>query len=111
MAFQAGQLTRRMRLLNPVDKTDARGTTKANYKQDGPEVYAYIRPVGSDEPTIAEQHQGVVSHVINVYHTARITLRTVLEAVLDDRTFEVKGKINVEERDRYLELHCREKIA
>jgi SPP1 family predicted phage head-tail adaptor len=103
-------MTRRVKILKPVDSHDARGSSAARYVQNGPAIWAKIEPVGAKETEPAEAFEAVVTYKIGVYHTDRITHRTRLEAMLDGRTFEIVGMTNVEERDRWLALTCREVV-
>jgi len=108
--FSAGELMRRVRILNPIDAPDARGSTPAGYRSDGV-VWAKIRPLRGEETEAADVREGVVTYVVSTYYTTKITYRTVLEEVIEGRRFEVIARVNVGERDRYLDLQCREIAA
>lgn len=105
---QAGELTRRVRILNPIDAHDARGSSAGEYRDNG-KIWAKIAPAGADEILIGDQLTGMASHKVTVYFTDRVTNRTVLE--LDDgRRLQIVGLVNQGELDRYLELRCRELV-
>jgi len=110
MGFPAsGDMTRRLRILNPDDsRADARGSTKPSYVQDGAPIWAKIEPARAEELEAGERIEAVVSHRISVYYTKRITHRSRFKADNPERIFEVLGITNLEERDRFLELGCRE---
>ena len=109
--ISSGDMTRRVRILQPVDTLDDRGSSPATYKADGAPIWAKIEPLAAQEMNVADGLEAVATHRVTVYRTDRITSRSVLEATLDGRRFEIVSLLNVEERDRYLELRCREAIA
>jgi SPP1 family predicted phage head-tail adaptor len=113
MPFPAsGDMTRRLLILNPAaSRADRRGSTKPTYKRDGPAIWAKIEPARAEELEAGERLEAVVSHKITVYHTTRITHRTRLQADNPVRSFEILGITNLEERDRFFELACREVVA
>lgn len=106
----AGEMTRLLRVLNPTDDTDARGSTKPDYVPGGT-VWAKIAPIAGEELEVGEVRFGVATHKITTHHTDRISNRSVLEHVRDGRKFEVVGMVNLGELDRFLELRCREAVA
>lgn len=105
----SGDMTRRLRILNPIDAPDSRGSTPKRYQQDGGPIWAKIAPLQASELTVADAIAGTVTHLVTIYHTTRVTARSRFET-LDNpaRAFEVIGLYNLGERDRYLECRCRE---
>lgn len=69
-------------------------------------IYGDINPVRAEEKYRQGQVQESVTHEVYVRYRAGLT--TANRLVYDNRTFNVKGVINVDERKRFMKLNCQE---
>lgn len=70
-------------------------------------LWAAIAPMKGSEDVLAERIAGQISHVIHVRYRSDIT--PAMRFRLGDRVFEIGAVIDVGERRRFLECHCRER--
>ncbi len=101
----SGEMTRRFRLLQPVDNVDKRGGTPAEYKP-GADVWGKVVDLQSFEVEAGDAPHGVGMFKITVYHTEAITQRTVLEDMVNGTRFEILGRLDPGDRRMFLELTC-----
>lgn len=100
-----GRLRYKIALQSPTATDDGGGghsvawTTVAN-------LWADIRPSGGDETYRQGKVQEKVTH--KIYIRYRDTINTSYRINYDSRNFNIKNILNVDERDRYLELTCTE---
>lgn len=71
--------------------------------------WASIEPVSSREFFAASGERAEVTHKIGIHYGVTVLPRD--QIVYGDRTFDVKGSMNVEERNRELLLMCSEFIS
>lgn len=105
MSTSIGRLRYKVALQSPTETSDDAGgctvawTTKAN-------LYADIRPLNGNETYRQGKVQETVSHKIFIRHRADIN--TSYRINYDSRNFNIKNILNVDERDRFLELTVNE---
>lgn len=72
-------------------------------------AHASIEPISGREYFAAQSTQAEVTHRINMRYLAGVTPK--MRVVFGSRVFEILSVINVDERNRGLQLMCRESIG
>lgn len=72
-------------------------------------VWGRVEPLKGRERMQAMQLRGQVSHRVTIRHRPGITAQ--MRVLFDGRAFNIRAVVNVEERNRILELLCEEGIA
>jgi len=72
-------------------------------------VYANVKPTTGREVYKQGKVVGIVSHEITVRYREDITNATRIS--FDNKLFNIRGIINIDQRDRYLKLLCEEGVA
>lgn len=107
--MKAGKLRHRVDIQKQTLVSDgAGGSTRTGWTNvDGGEgVWCEVRPVSAREMFMADKHAQQVTHVIRARHSADFDTKHRLK--FGSRYFNIVGLRNVEERDRELELICKE---
>lgn len=73
------------------------------------EVWGAILPLSGREVLRAQQLATPVSHCVSIRYRADVTAS--MRLTLGARVFNIRAVVNVEERDRWLELMCEEGVA
>ena len=73
------------------------------------QIYADIRPTGGDESYRQGKVKDTVTH--KIYCRFRSDISPEYSIVYESRIFQIKNIINIDERDRWLELTCSEGVA
>ena len=81
------------------------GSTWATHLQP----YAYIKPVSGFERLQAMKLEATISHKIYIRYVADISPNDRI--VFNSRTMQIRAIINIEERDKWLELTCDEGVV
>tara|TARA_R110001583_G_scaffold194878_1_gene367424 strand:+ start:937 stop:1266 length:330 start_codon:yes stop_codon:yes gene_type:complete len=108
MANSIGKMRYRIKVENATNTRDAGGGMSQAYNSAA-FVYANIKPTNANSSYRQGMVQEKVTHEItmrfmkNIGTNSRISYGT--------RLFDVKGIINVDERDRFLKLLCEEGVA
>ena len=72
-------------------------------------VWAYIKPLSGNESLVAMQLEASVTHDVIMRH--RPDLAPEDRVVYKTRAFHIRSVINIEERNRWLQLRCEEGVA
>jgi SPP1 family predicted phage head-tail adaptor len=73
------------------------------------EVWAAVEPLQGDEKLAAAYIQAETTHKVTIRYLAGITPANRL--LFDGRTLEIESVRNLEERNRELQLMCKEKVG
>ena len=98
-----GDLRHRITLQNPP----AYGEAEDNYT-DAATVWANINPISGKELFAAEQFSSEITHRVRIRYRNDVT--PFMRVKYGTRTFEVMYVINEYERDRIIQLMCKEMI-
>lgn len=109
--MRAGMLRNRITIEGPSTTTDDygdAGSTWAPIVQDEPATVTPLRGVQLER---ALQTVGEVTHKITLrYSSAVAAVGTAHRVLFDGRQFDIHSAINVQSRNRQLELMCRERV-
>tara|TARA_R100001510_G_C7613590_1_gene176395 strand:- start:120 stop:449 length:330 start_codon:yes stop_codon:yes gene_type:complete len=108
MANSIGKMRYKAELQSPTATTDAGGGSAITWTRLT-DLYCNIKPVRADEKYRQGQVQDSVSHDVYIRH--RDDISTKYRLVYGSRNFNIKGILNIDERDRYLLLKCQEGVA
>lgn len=103
-----GRLRSRVDLEKAAVTRDAGGGITESYSTIA-QIYADIRPSGGDEAYRQGKVKDKVTHKIYVRY--RSDIRPEYRIKYESRIFQIKNIINIDERDRWLELTCTEGVA
>ena len=108
MANSIGKMRYKAELQSPTATTDAGGGSAITWSRLT-DLYCNIKPIRTDERYRQGQVKDSVSH--DVYIRYRTDINTKYRLVYNSRNFNIKGIMNVDERDRYLLLKCQEGVV
>lgn len=106
--MKAGELRHRVRIQQLVTGRDDTGGFSETWA-DVATVWAAIEPIRGREYFEAQQVNAEVSHRIKCRYRSGIL--PVMRAVFGVRIFRIEAVINVDERNRELQLMCIEAVA
>lgn len=100
-----GRLRHRVTLQQPVDADDGAGGTDRVWN-DAAVLWARIEPLSAAERVAAERLEAAADHRITIRWRAGIT--HAMRFSIGTRTFAIRGLIDREERNRFLDCLCEE---
>lgn len=103
--MRAGQLRHFVALQRATQTQDAAGQPRTSWDTYA-NVYAAIEPAGGREFQIAGQTQAELAVPIRIRYTAGVRAEDRIR--WNERTFEVVSVSNMDERNRQIDLSCRE---
>lgn len=108
MVLQAGKLRHLVTIQSPVStKDDSGGPVISSWVNLSPETtYASIEPIGGRELWALQMANSLTTHRITIRYQQGITARCRVK--YGDRYFQISAVLNVEERNRELQLLCTE---
>lgn len=106
-----GKLRHRLTIEEEVRVADGGGGFDLSWQAIAtePVVWGRVTPLSGREVLRASQLQTPVSHRVTIRYRADVTAS--MRLTLGSRVFNIRALINVEERDRWLELTCEEGVA
>ncbi len=108
MSTSIGRLRYKVRLEKATDTSDGAGGRSQAFNSIAI-IFADIRPTGGDESYRQGKLQEKVTHKIYIRH--REDINTDYRITYESRTFQIQNILNIDERDRFLELTCSEGVA
>jgi SPP1 family predicted phage head-tail adaptor len=108
MATNIGRLRYKVDLQKATDTADGGGGRSQAYSNIA-QIYADIRPQSGTEQYRQGKVQDKTTHNIFVRHRADIS--TAYRIKYENRLFNIRQIINVDERDRFLKLVCDEGVV
>lgn len=105
MSTSIGRLRYKVELQSATNTSDGAGGFSQTYSTIA-NLFADIRPTNGDESYRQGKVQEKLTHKIYIRH--RNDIKTDYKILYDQRTFNIKSIINIDERDRFLELTCSE---
>lgn len=105
--MSAGRLRKRVTIQRLARTDDGYGGSLEDW-QDVATVWAAVEPLRGSERYEAQQVQSVLSHRVMMRY--RPGIKPQMRLVMKDRTLMIEAVINVEERNRWLELLCQEVV-
>ena len=105
--FNIANLRYKVQLQAPTRTSDGGGGYTESFSTIA-NLFADIRPQNALERYRQGQVQETVSH--RIYIRYRKDIQTNYKILYDNRTFQIKGIKNINERDRFLELFCQEGV-
>ena len=108
MSNSIGKMRYRVKVENPTNTRDSGGGLAQSYTTFS-NIYANIKPTNANstyrQGIVTEKvtHEVTMRYMDNISTNSRVTYGT--------RNFNVRGIINVDERDRFLKLLCEEGVA
>lgn len=108
MATTIGKMRYPLKLQSATRTTDAGGGSSESWSTVAT-IYGDIKPLNSEE----SYRQGVIQESVTheVYVRFRAGLSTSNRLLYESRVFNIKGVLNIDERDRFLKLTCKEGVA
>ena len=108
MATTIGKMRYPMKLQSATRTTDAGGGSAESWSTVAT-IYADIKPINAEE----SYRQGVIQESVthDVYVRFRAGLSTSNRLLYESRVFNIKGVLNIDERDRFMKLSCKEGVA
>jgi len=108
MTLHAGQLRHKVRIFSRTVTRDAMGgTTESRLHRAW--AYAAIEPLSGAERMTAQQLESGITHRVRMRPVDGITPRDCI--VFGSRTLEIVDIVDVDSRNRELELTCKEAVA
>lgn len=108
MTNSIGKMRFRAELQSPTSTTDAGGGSAVTWTRLT-NLYCNIKPIRAEEKYRQGQVQDSVTHDVYIRH--RDNISTKYRLVYESRVFNIRGILNIDERDRYLLLKCQEGVA
>lgn len=103
MATSIGRLRSKVDLQTASNTRDAGGGLSQSFETTA-SIFADIRPQSGDETYRQGKVQEKLTHKIFIRHRAGVQANQRI--LFDNRVFNIRSVINVDERDRFLELKC-----
>lgn len=107
--LSAGKLRNPIEIQQLTNTPDGQGGFNTTWATIYPNVMAKIKPVSGGERMRAMQLNATISHRIFLRYIDGI--KPAMRVKFGDRLFQIRLPLNLEERDRWLELHCEEGVA
>tara|TARA_R100001591_G_C4236989_1_gene153467 strand:- start:3 stop:332 length:330 start_codon:yes stop_codon:yes gene_type:complete len=108
MSNSIGKMRFRVKVETATNTRDAGGGISQSYTPVT-FIYANIKPLKADSTYRQGIVQEKVTHEVTIRHMDNISTNHRIS--FGDRLFDIKGIINVDERDRFLKLLCAEGVA
>jgi SPP1 family predicted phage head-tail adaptor len=103
MATSIGRLRSKVDLQTSTDTRDAGGGLSCVFETTA-SIFADIRPQSGDETYRQGKVQEKLTHKIFIRY--RTGVKATQRILFENRVFNIRSIINVDERDRFLELKC-----
>lgn len=107
MIRDAGDLRHRVILQEIVETQNGYGETIKTWRNIG-QVFAKLEPTAGMERFRASQMQADVTHAITIRYKTGVVPQ--MQIAKGDRTFPILAVVNLEERNHWMELHCKENV-
>jgi SPP1 family predicted phage head-tail adaptor len=104
---QIGDLRERVALQREVRARDDIGGFESTWTTVAT-VWARVAPMSASERWMRHQMQAQAAWKLTIRHRTDLSLSPAMRAVWGDRTFELRGITNADERRRFLDLACDE---
>lgn len=106
-----GKLRHRLTIEEEARVADGGGGFAVTWSElsTDPTVWGAVVPLSGREVLQAQQLATPVTHKVTIRHRSDVTAAMRLK--LGTRAFNIRAVINVDERDRWLELMCEEGVA
>jgi SPP1 family predicted phage head-tail adaptor len=108
--MQAGRLRKRLDLETPNTVADTFGETPLEPWTLVTTLWGSVEPISGRERLMAEQVQGEITHRIKVRYVAAYLPTPVMRFTYADRHFQILSVANRDERNRELEIMCKELV-
>jgi len=108
MSNSIGKMRYRVKVENATNTRDAGGGMSQNYTAVT-FIYANIKPVNANSSYRQGMVQEKVTHEVTMRYMKNIGTNSRIS--YGTRLFDIKGIVNVDERDRFLKLLCEEGVA
>ena len=108
MSNSIGKMRYRVKVETATNTRDAGGGLTQSYTPVT-FIYANIKPLKADSTYRQGKVQEKVSHELTIRYMDNISTNHRIS--FGSRTFNIKGIVNVDERDRFLKLLCNEGVA
>ena len=105
MSTSIGRLRYKVALQSATNTSDGAGGVTESWDTIA-NIYADITPTGGDESFRQGKVQEKVTHKIFIRY--RSDIKTSYRISYDSRIFNIKNILNIDERNRFLELTCTE---
>ena len=107
----SGELRHKARLEDADDSQDVQGTTKLAWSPRST-VWVSVTPISGKERLAAAAVASELTHRVRMRYRSDVTSRMRLVLVnRGNRVLKIVSVVNEGERDRYLELLCREVVS
>ena len=106
--IHAGLMRKRISIQHIVKVSDGGGGWDADWVEID-KAWAYIKPLSGTESLVGMQLEDAITHNIVMRYRSDVVPKN--RVVYDGREFNIISAINVEERDRWLQLRCEEGTA
>ena len=108
MANSIGKMRYRVKVENSTNTRDAGGGISQSFSPVT-YIYANIKPTNANSTYRQGMVQEKVTHEVTIRYMNNISTNS--RVTYGTRNFNVKGIVNVDERDRFLKLLCEEGVA
>ena len=106
--MRAGLLNKRIDIETNTDSPDSFGYMAASWAALASSLPATITPLRGDERVRGAETGGEVSHKVTIRYLAGVTPKHRIK--FGSRYFDIQSVINVQERNRMIELMCVERL-
>lgn len=103
-----GALRNRITIQREVEASDGAGGNTLSWKNYA-EIRAFIKPVSGNERLQAMRLEANITH--RIYIRYRSDLRTDDRVNYQGRLMQIRALINIEERNKWLEIYAQEGVA
>jgi len=105
----AGMMRHNAAIQQYTDVADGGGGSARTWSNVIASQLGFLKPISGNERLHADQLEAVVTHKFLTRYTATIVPK--MRLVYGGRNFNIRAVINIEERNRFLELHLQEGVA
>ena len=108
LALRLGTLRHRVTLQQEARVADGGGGFTVTW-QDVATVWARVAPIRGEEALVHRQLEDAITHKVTMRYRAGVT--AAMRLVHNGRVFNIREVLDLDERNRILELRCEENVA
>lgn len=115
--MSVGRMKKRMQLQSKTTSADGGGSDAVTTWTTYNTAFGSIQPKSGQERLFGDQLQEPITHIVRMRYRTDITFKDRLlysyksHGVSNSRTFNIKRIINVDSKDKYLDIMCVEGVA
>lgn len=107
--MSSGQYRDELQLLVPTQTDDGEGGQVVSWPDDGPQIWARVRPLSAREQAVAGAVQTLATHRVETYFDSRIVNEARFARIAPSgRQLQIVGIRDNDGTQRWLEIDCSE---